>query len=286
MPYKNIGVVKNASIDAAVNLELDEQLRVATVMAYATSVFEGATITLKGRKRTYVNDTVTLSPESTYKTIITLDDEDQPHDLIVTVRDAKQKLLVSYKPAKPSIEQIPDAAKPLPRPEELKSTEQLYLAGLHLEQYRHATFEPESYYEEGLRRDASDIRLNIAYGTLLLRRGILEKAETHFRKAIESLTWRNPNPYDSEAYYQLGLTLLLQERNDEAFKAFYKAVWSAAYQDSGYYALSQIASLRGAFVEALDLVERALIRNTRNYKSRLVKTALLRKLGRYEEAIA
>lgn len=286
MPYKNIGVVKNASVDAAVNLEVDEQLRVATVMAYATSVFEGATITLKGCKRTYVNDVATLSPESTYKTIITLDDEDQPHDLLVTVRDAKQKLLISYKPAKPSIEQIPDAAKPLPLPEELKSTEQLYLAGLHLEQYRHATFEPESYYEEGLRRDASDIRLNIAYGTLLLRRGYLEKAETHFRKAIESLTWRNPNPYDSEAYYQLGLTLRLQERNEEAFKAFYKAVWSAAYQDSGYYALSQIASEQGAYIEALDLVERALIRNTRNYKSRLVKTALLRKLGRYEEAIA
>ena len=144
-------------------------------MAYATSVFEGAAIELKGRKRTYVNDTVTLSPESTYKTIITLDDADQPYDLLVTVRDAKQNLLISYKPAKPSIEQIPDAAKPLPRPEELKSTEQLYLAGLHLEQYRHATFEPESYYEEGLRRDASDIRLNIAYGTLLLRRGIWRK---------------------------------------------------------------------------------------------------------------
>ncbi|MEN1986247.1 tetratricopeptide repeat protein [Paenibacillus hubeiensis] len=286
MPYKNIGVVKNASIDAAVNLEVDETLRVATVMAYATSVFEGATIELKGRKRTYVDDRVTLSPESTYKTVITLDEGDQPHDLLLTVRNAEQSLLISYKPAKPSIEQIPDAAKPLPLPEELRSTEQLYLAGLHLEQYRHATFEPEAYYEEGLRRDASDIRLNVAYGTLMLRRGELEKAETHFRTAIESLTWRNPNPYDSEAYYQLGLALRLQERNEEAFKAFYKAVWSAAYQDSGYYALSQIACEKGAFWEALELVERALVRNTRNYKSRLLKTALLRKLDRHEEAIA
>ncbi|WP_128102333.1 DUF5107 domain-containing protein [Paenibacillus sp. DCT19] len=286
MPYKNIGVVKNASIDAAVNLEVDEALRVATVMAYATSVFEGATVELKGHKRTYVTDSVTLSPTSTYKSVITLDEGDQPHDLTLTVRDSEKNLLISYRPAKPSIEQIPDAAKPLPLPEELKSTEQLYLAGLHLEQYRHATFEPEDYYQEGLRRDRTDIRLNVAYGTLLLRRGELEKAETHFRTAIQSLTWRNPNPYDSEAYYQLGLTLRLQERNEEAFKAFYKAVWSSAYQDSGYYALSQIASERGAYLEALDLVERSLVRNARNYKSRLVKTALLRKLGRHEEAIA
>lgn len=228
-----------------------------------------------------MKDTVTLSPELTYKSVITLDKVDQPHHLILTVFDMNGNSLISYRPAKPSIEQVPDAAKPLPLPEELKSTEQLYLAGVHLEQYRHATFEPELYYEEGLRRDASDIRLNVAYGTLLLRRGLFKQAENHFRTAIRSLTWRNPNPYDSEAYYQLGVVLRLQDRKEEAFAAFYKAVWSAAFQDSGYYALSQIACERGAYEEALELATRALARNTRNYKSRHVKTALLRKLGRY-----
>ncbi|MFS0869093.1 DUF5107 domain-containing protein [Paenibacillus xylanilyticus] len=284
MPYKNIGVVKNASIDAAVNLEVDESLRTATVMAYATSLFGGAIVQLKGRKRTYLKDTATLSPELTYKTVVTLDEEDQPHDLFVTIQDANGHHLISYRPAKPRIEQVPDPAKPLPLPKEIKSTEQLYLAGLHLEQYRHATFEPEDYYEEGLRRDASDIRLNVAYGTLLLRRGWFKQAEEHFRTAIDSLTWRNPNPYDSEAYYQLGMALRLQARNDEAYAAFYKAVWSAAYQDSGYYALSQIACERGDYADALELVDRALVRNVRNYKSRLLKTAVLRKLGRYAEA--
>lgn len=286
MPYKNIGVVKNASIDAAVNLEVDETSRTVTVMVYATSVFEKARIELKGRKKTYLKDTVTISPEQTYQSVFTLDPEDQTqaHDLIVTVHDASGHELVSYRPAKPSIEQVPEPAKPLPLPEEIKSTEQLYLAGLHLEQYRHATFEPEHYYEEGLRRDASDIRLNIAYGMTLLRKGWFERAEKHFRTAIKSLTWRNPNPYDSEAYYQLGLALRLQERNEEAYAAFYKSVWSAAFQDSGYYALSQIACERGHYAEALELAERSLVRNSRNYKSRLVKTAVLRKLGRYSEA--
>ncbi|MNW32116.1 Tetratricopeptide repeat protein [compost metagenome] len=286
MPYKNIGVVKNASIDAAVNLEVDETLRTATVMAYATSVFEDAVVELKGQRRTYAQDTVTISPELTYTVTANLEPEDQPHHLLVTVYDAHGNVLITYRPAQPSIEQVPDAAQPLPLPEELTSTEQLYLAGLHLEQYRHATFEPEHYYEEGLRRDASDIRLNVAYGTLLLRRGLSKLAEKHFRIAITSLTWRNPNPYDSEAYYQLGVALRMQDRDEEAYAALYKAVWSAACQDSGYYALSQIACKRGGYAEALELVERALVRNTRNYKSRLVKTAVLRKLGRYAEAIA
>ncbi|WP_431088828.1 DUF5107 domain-containing protein [Paenibacillus sp. 8b26] len=286
MPYKNIGVVKNASIDAAVNLEVDENARKAVVMAYATSVFENAVVELKGKKRSYVHEKLTLSPLSTYKTVVSLDEEDRPHNLQVTIYDAKGRSLITYRPAKPSIEQVPDAAKPLPLPEELKTNEQLYLAGLHLEQYRHATFEPEAYYLEGLKRDSTDIRINLAYGTLLLRRGQFADAEAHFRTAVKSLTWRNPNPYDSEAYYHLGVALKLQNKEKEAFAAFYKSVWSAAWQDSGYFSLAQIAAGQGAYDEALELIERSLIHNSRNYKARHLKNVLLRKLGRQAEALA
>ncbi|MBB6733613.1 DUF5107 domain-containing protein [Cohnella zeiphila] len=284
MPYKNIGVVKNASIDAAVNLEVDDRTREATVQAYATSAFEGATVELKGRKRVYVNESVTLSPVSTFKSVVTLDEDDRAHDLTVTVRTADGKLLVSYRPAAPSIEEVPEAAKPLPEPQELRTNEQLYLAGLHLEQYRHATFEPEAYYLEGLRRDPSDIRINVAYGTLLLRRGQFGMAEEHFRRAVKSLTWRNPNPYDSEALYQLGFALKLQGKDEEAFAALYKSTWSAAWQDAGYFTLAQIAAAHGSYEEAFELIERALVRNARNYKARHLKAALLRKLGRFQDA--
>lgn len=285
MPYKNIGVVKNASIDAAVNLEVDEKTREAVVFAYATSVFAGAVIELQGRSRTYLKEIVELSPTETFKSVLTLDANDQAHDLKLTVRDANGTLLIAYQPAKPSIEQVPDAAKPLLEPAELKTNEQLYLAGLHLEQYRHATFEPEDYYLEGLKRDPSDSRINVAYGTLLLRRGLYTQAEEHFRTAIKSLTWRNPNPYDSEALYQLGVALKGQGRKEEAFAALYKATWSANWQDAGFFTLAQIACEKGSYSEALELVERSQIRNSRNYKARHLKAALLRKLGKLQEAL-
>lgn len=51
MPYKDIGVVKNASIDAAVNLEVNETLKSAKILVYATSLFEEATIELKGKEK-------------------------------------------------------------------------------------------------------------------------------------------------------------------------------------------------------------------------------------------
>ena len=55
------------------------------------------------------------------------------------------------------------------------------------------------YYKEALRRDANDVRSNNAVGLLLLRKGQFAEAESFFRKAIETLISRNPNPYDGEA---------------------------------------------------------------------------------------
>src|SRR5690606_26339183 len=127
----------------------------------------------------------------------------------VTIKDNKGKVLLSYQPKKAEIEKIPDAAVAIPTPEEIKTNEELYLAGLHLEQYRHATFEPEDYYEEGLKRDPNDSRINLAYGKLLLRRGQFAESEQHFLTAIKTLTSRNPNPYNGEAFFQLGLSLQL-----------------------------------------------------------------------------
>nr|WP_229263819.1 DUF5107 domain-containing protein [Cohnella cholangitidis] len=286
MPYKDVGVVKNATIDIAVNLEVDAEQGKAHVQVYATSVNEGLIVELKGAAKTYVNEVANLSPTVTYRTEVNLEAGESEHELILTVRDASGRKLIGYQPKKPEIEQVPDAAKPLPEPAKLQTNEQLYLAGLHLEQYRHATFEPDAYYLEGLKRDPEDIRINVAYGTLLLRRGLFERSERHFRTAVKSLTWKNPNPYDSEAYYQLGLSLKLQGRTDEAFTAFYKSVWSAAWQDSGYFSLAQIAAGNGSYEEALELIERSLIRNSRNYKARDLKSALLRKLGKLDEAKA
>ncbi|WP_340390364.1 DUF5107 domain-containing protein [Paenibacillus sp. FSL E2-0151] len=285
MPYKGIGMVKNATIDAAVNLEMDETTGMVTVMVYATSVFEQVTVEVIGSTTVYLHERCNISPTELYKSSFPWSGQDEWHQVKLSVRTAEGKVLVAYQPEPSEIQEVPDPATPLPLPSEIRTNEQLYLAGLHLEQYRHATYEPEPYYLEGLKRDATDIRLNIAYGTLLLRRGVFQDAEKHFRQAVQSLTWKNTNPYDSEAFYQLGLSLKLQGKQEEAYAALYKAVWSAQYQDTGYYMLAQIDTALHRDIEALDHIERSLIRNTRNYKARHLKVALLRRLDQNKQAI-
>ena len=165
--------------------------------------------------------------------------EARPPDVTLRIW-ADNTLLLEYTPLPEEKPAIPAPATPARFPHEIKSQEELFLNGLHLEQYRHATYSPEPYYLEALRRDPGDSRCNNAMGLLLYRRGKFAEAEAYFRRAIERLTQRNPNPYDGEPYYNLGLALKMQRRFAEAFDAFHKAVWNAAWQDAAYFELARL----------------------------------------------
>ncbi|HBE78992.1 MAG TPA: DUF5107 domain-containing protein [Firmicutes bacterium] len=282
MPYKNIGMVKNATVDAAVNLEVSGGN--VQVMVYATAVFKNAQIELKGKKSIYIKEIREISPENVFTAEVRLSKDDQETDLNLTVKDNSGRVLIAYTPVENRDEPIPQPAKAILAPQELTNAEALYLAGLHLEQYRHATYEPETYYLEGLRRDPGDIRINNAYGSLLFRRGQFQKSEIYFRQAIKTASRHNTNPYDGEPYYNLGLSLKMQGRMDEAYEAFYKASWNGAMQDCGYFNLAKIASSKGQYYSALEHIEKSLARNYRNYTARNLKTALYRKIKSFDRA--
>ncbi len=283
MPYRDLGVVKNASKEAMLNLEFEEGN--AIVKVYATGIFPASVIQLSTQGKTIFKETFDLHPSTSYEKRVAIDPTVTKEDFHLEVRDSKGKLLIDWRPEKETIKPIPDPAKPAREPSEILNNEQLYLTGLHLEQYRHATYNAADYYREALDRDPGDVRCNNAMGLLLLRKGQFAGAEPYFRKAIETLTDRNPNPYDGEPLFNLGLCLRFFDRDDEAFDWFYKSVWNAAWIDSGYFHLAQIAARRESWDEALDLIDRSLIRNWHNHKARHLKTAILRKLGRKEEAL-
>lgn len=282
MPYKQIGVIKNATTHAAVNLELlEEGLHAA---AYATSEYRNARIVVKAGGKVCFDDAVTLSPESVFDRVFPLEEQVKESECSMEAYDSDGNLLVSYFPKEKGIERIPDPAKAAPDPGDAKTTEDLFLYGTHLEQYRHATYEPADYYREGLRRDPTDIRLNNAYGSLLMRRGRFDEAKPYFEAAIRKLLRSNPNPYDGEPLYNLGVCLQYRGELDQAYDRFYKATWNGAWQDGAFYHMACIDAVRGDYTAALEHIGRSLVRNAHNMKARTVKTVLLRRLGRKAEA--
>lgn len=280
MPYKAVGQVKNATIDAAIHLSYDGGT--AKVKVYATGVYENANIVLTASGQIVLSETARISPADIYETEIAVVGvkEEELHLAVYSGDDC----LVEYQPEVPEIPKLPEPAKAAKTPEEIMTNEELYFTGQHIEQYRHATYLPDPYYLEGLKRDPGDVRINNAYGLLMMRRGSFETAENHFRKALKRLTERNPNPYNSESHYLLGLVLFYQGRDDEAYDTFYKATWSNEQQEMSYYYLAAISAKRGKFARAYEHIERALVKNSHNIKARGLKAYLLRKLGRIETA--
>lgn len=285
MPYSEVGMVKNATKDAVVNIEFINNR--AIIKLYTTAEYSKLQVLLTNKGGELFSEIINCSPAAPYLKEIILPQGINPIDTELQVVDIiDKKVLVNYKYETQAEINIPPAAKAAKKPKDVENNEQLYLTGLHLELYRHATYVASDYYEEALVRDPADARSNNALGLWYLRRGQFKKSESYFRQAIKTLTQRNPNPYDGEPYYNLGLSLKMQEKYDEAFDAFYKSTWCDAWQHAAYLNLTRIAVLKADYEQALELINKSLIKNYHSHTARHVKAFILRKLKQDKKAAA
>ncbi len=318
MPYRELGVVKQATKDFVFNIESlpptlsKERGRLVTFKVLATSRQEVRIVLRNKQGEEYYNNVVTLSPEAVVEETVdvksaTLD------DLLFTISKSSQAPLpwgraggglLAWQAEPDEIRPIPDAAEAALPPVQTKTNDQLYLTGLHLEQYRHATWSALDYYEEALRRDPNDVRCLNQTGLWYLRRGRFDKAESYLRRAVKIWQKRNPNPYDGEAIFNLALCLkyrgigqfdhwtisqfdnssgnsqIVESSNSkitEAYELFWKSTWNKAWADAGYFEAACLSTLQGRYEDALDELNRCLIFNSCNHKARALKAAVLRK---------
>jgi tetratricopeptide (TPR) repeat protein len=279
-PIQKIGPVACANVRAALSMESDpEHIRIG--VCASESLPDSSIEVLRGKDKIFSAGT-NLAPGEPWTD--SFECKHELDELHFELRDANGNLVLEYQPEETSLSELPASAMEPLQPAEIECVGELYITGLHLEQYRHATRSPESYWEEGLRRDPGDARINNAMGLLALRRGEFVCAENFFRAAIARLTLRNPNPLDSEAYYNLGLVLCYQDRVKEAYSAFYKATWSYNWRSVSHFELAKIFCQRRNFVEALQHLEECLKTDTENLKARDLQAAVLRRMERKEQA--
>jgi tetratricopeptide (TPR) repeat protein len=283
LPYRELGVVKNANQDILLSTEASTESITLKIMV--TSVQQGLTISVTTGKEVLFDQTVDLVSETIFEHVISLPAGSNPDIFTVVITDNSGSEVLKYSADGEAKNDMPAAAKPALLPHEVENNEQLFLTAQHLEQYRHATYNLLPYYEEALKRDDKDIRCNNALGVWYMRKGKFEQAEPFFRKAIATITARNPNPYDGEPYYNLGLCLQYQGNLSNAYDAFYKATWSNAWKDTAFFAIAQINVAEKKYSLGLEHINHALDRNARNSKAWSLKIAILRKLGQFEQAL-
>src|SRR5258706_9652155 len=78
----------------------------------------------------------------------------------------------------------------------------------------------------------------------------------------------------------------MKGKNKEAYEAFYKASWNDAWQHSGFQMLARLAARKHDYTLALAHINKSLVRNYHSHTARHLKTAILRKLNKKDEALA
>ncbi|NLE12855.1 MAG: DUF5107 domain-containing protein [Clostridiales bacterium] len=270
-PIREIGEIKNATIDAALNVEIkDGRLNVGVC---PSGCFDNCALKITLGSDELYTASFSMTPDKPFVTSIDADGIDESK-LTTSVYAYDGSLLVSYTPPVRGIKEPPKPRLRALPPEKIDTIEELWLNGRHLEQYKHFAFDPEDYYAEALRRDPGESRCNTAIGGLRLAHGHFEEAITYFDKAIERLTLRNFNPYDTEAYYKKGLALRFLGRYDDAYDNFALAAWSNDYRTPAYYELAKLDIRRGDTASAIEKLDKSLETSSRHVLALKLKNVL------------
>jgi len=286
-PIQGIGAAHQATLDVAVRLDVSPAAGGTAVRigVAVTAARPGLELQLLDPEGTQVwHRTVDASPGVPSISQALLANSYESTDLTLVVTHTQGELARWTHRQMPRQVVVPEPATEPKAPREIGTIEELFLTGLHLAQYRHATRSPEPYWQEALDRDPDDSRSNVALGIRRYRSALYEDAEVHLRRALKRQTALNPNPYDGEAYYRLGQVLGRTGRAERAYDAYGKAAWNDAWRGPAHLAMARIDAARGHDEEALQHVQAVIVQDGEQLQARDIAVVVLRRLGRPTEA--
>jgi tetratricopeptide (TPR) repeat protein len=283
-PIQGIGPVQQATDLAALRLTVRDDRTIELGLCVSEEI-RNATLRITDDNKLLLEERISLSPGEAWKNEALQFTGENPASLSAILFDEEGRRILAYRPVDESqLTRTRELATEPPAPADIPSNDELYLTGEHLELYRHPTRMPDPYWDEALRRDPGDARCHIALGRRKLRSGLFTNAESHFRSAIARLTRRHPNPETGEAHYFLGVSLIFQNRHEEAYPAFYKATWNYAWRGAAYYQLACIDCRKLDFDTATTHLDESLATLGDHNKAIVLQALIARKSGDDETA--
>lgn len=280
-PYQRIGTIQQATLEAAVHLDVD-QVR-ARVGVAVSRTRPGALLSVLKDGDVLEELSIDVAPGLPWTGDVAIAEHTDPTSLTVRVTHGDE-VLVEWTPRHDEVPEEPETARIPPLPGEVEGIDELARIGVHLQQYRHPSREAEPYFEEALRRDAAFVPALEALATTALRRGEPAVAERLLRRAVDAASRDNKNPRGGEASYLLGQALVRQGKDAEADESFAKAAWNRQWAGPSLVERSRIAAVQGDLAEALELAERARAVTPDDARAYVLQTVQLRALGREGEA--
>ena len=285
-PIQQIGTVQQATLDAALHLVdvVTDNGLVREIGVASPRKLIGAVIEVLAEDGTVLfHEQADVGPGNPLVRTVALDRSLDGSALLARV-SAEGRPILQWARVDRGRTEEPRAAIEPADPAQIESNDELFYVGQYLEQYRHATREPESYWLAILERDALDVRANIALGAVRERAHRYSEAEQHFRSALARLLQRVPNPAEGEAHYRLGINLAHQGRDDEAVGYLTKATWNSSWLVPASFALGRLYSRKQQWVESERVLRTALAHDPAHLQATSLLALLLRQRGANAEA--
>jgi tetratricopeptide (TPR) repeat protein len=277
-PVRDTRGYHNADADFALNTDLADGKAFAAV--YATGVFDGCRVVLKDTKqgRILSEASVSISPDRPYSVEVSADAGTTLYDLHLAVYGPGGGLRMELQRMPPRKVELPAGQKDPGDPKDLNQDE-LFHAGEWLDKFVR-TEEALSYYQEALKRDPGDSRVNVEMGFLALKQGRWQEALKHLDAALA-------RDYDnSRIYFGRGLVYLGLRDWARAEAEFYRASYTADFHSAACLNLARLEMLRGNYHRAIEKANEAQAGNGKLADIPALKAAAWRRSGEPAKAKA
>ena len=275
-PIGAVGKASFATLDAAVCVEPDKGvLRVQTTRAQT-----GLRVKLPCDGREVLSAYGNTAPGTPVEFAFT------PFNGMYTVQifGESGRELLKYAQEKYDELNYPEPIELFPHPDTLKTVQELYLQGVHLDQYRNPMNDPSVYFEEALRRDSNHIPSLIALGEYRYRRGWYAEAKELLERAVRNEHQYNLHYPDGEAEFLLGLVYDELGDTAQAYDAFWNASWSGQTVAKAMCKIAAVDGRRGEYEKMAEHSKAAVEAAARHPLANAYAALAEWKLGRIDRA--
>lgn len=295
-PIKKIGGAKNVTLEGAVNVVRKDA---TTVMVgfNSTSLRKGARVLVKIGDKPILEKTIDIDPDNPFLEDVGVPASVKDEEIFAALYDSDSNELVSYSPVIREEVERPHPADRPKEPAEYSSVEELLLAAQRIEQFHNARLDPMPYYEEALRRDSLDSRVNVNLGIRYAREARWQEALKYLQRAYKRLTGLHympevgktgaiyqTNPKDGEMLYYLGVVSRALGKEKEAEAYFWKSTWYPGFQSPAYLYLSEMYLIQGRTAEAKSAIDNSISLNGESTRAKFIKAHILAGEGQISKA--
>ena len=220
-PISALGTPTFANLNCAFHLEREGTC--GTLRVQPCRVYEDATVCVKEGTRTILCKQLSLYPDQ----CATLELTSLPQFVTVTVTAGNGTVIASYTEREYDTHNMPEVITDMPSAKGMQSADELWHAGVHVDQYRDPATKPDAYWKEALARNIEHIPSLVSMARYEYENERLTSAKGYAQRALKALCRYNNHPISGEAYYVLGQILEASGECKSAYDAYYKAAFSS-----------------------------------------------------------